>query len=361
MIVKNEEQKLARCLSSVKDLVSQIVVVDTGSSDRTIEIAKEFGAEIYEIVWPNAFDEARNEALNHSTGDWVLSLDADEWIEPESCEAIRKDIQNPNAAGIYLILRDFDLQGKFSESISLRLWRNHPEVRFRGILHERILPETLLPATGLTEIPVSEARFCHDGYAEPATKEKELSQIAMIKRELEIRPNQMYYLAILVSLEFKHELPEAPGRLRRIVQMCLDVENQTAPPDPEVLLPLSIQLLRIPAAEWNASRTTRIVNICQKWFAESPIMRFALAEFEKKRGNLNGVHSHLCQMAVMSTSGKYSRQRPFDPKILGSWLWSNLCVTSAKLGRKDLLAEAAKNWLAEDPDSEEAKSILEKL
>src|SRR6185437_14264466 len=76
LIVKNEEKFIAQCLKSVQGLAQQIVVVDTGSTDRTIEIAREHGAEIHSFTWCDDFSAARNAMLEHVTGDWVLALDA---------------------------------------------------------------------------------------------------------------------------------------------------------------------------------------------------------------------------------------------------------------------------------------------
>src|SRR5207244_2007812 len=75
MIVKNEERHLGGCLPSVHDLVDEIIVVDTGSTDRTKEIAAWFGAKVVDFVWQDSFAAARNESLRHATGDWVLWLD----------------------------------------------------------------------------------------------------------------------------------------------------------------------------------------------------------------------------------------------------------------------------------------------
>ncbi|MBK7632424.1 MAG: glycosyltransferase family 2 protein [Ignavibacteriales bacterium] len=82
MIVKNEERHLARCLSSVKDVVDEIVIVDTGSTDNTIEIAESFNAKIFHFDWVNDFSAARNFALTKCIGNWILYLDADEENEP---------------------------------------------------------------------------------------------------------------------------------------------------------------------------------------------------------------------------------------------------------------------------------------
>ena len=80
MIVKNEERCLARCLESVKDFVHEIIIVDTGSTDKTVEIAREFTDSVYYFEWTDDFAEARNFALQYATSDYILQLDADEWL-----------------------------------------------------------------------------------------------------------------------------------------------------------------------------------------------------------------------------------------------------------------------------------------
>ena len=80
MIVRDEEQKLGTCLESVKGFCDELVVVDTGSTDNTIAIAKDAGARVEEIEWPGDFTPARNKALEFVSGDWVLVLDADEQL-----------------------------------------------------------------------------------------------------------------------------------------------------------------------------------------------------------------------------------------------------------------------------------------
>src|SRR5471030_3198558 len=78
MIVKDEEEYLPRCLSSINDIVDEIIIVDTGSTDKTVDIAKKFGAKVYYFKWNNNFSEARNESLKYATKDWILILDADD-------------------------------------------------------------------------------------------------------------------------------------------------------------------------------------------------------------------------------------------------------------------------------------------
>jgi glycosyltransferase involved in cell wall biosynthesis len=83
MIVKNEEYYLPRCLSSVNNIVDEVIIVDTGSTDKTVEIAKSFGAKVYFFPWNNNFSEARNESLKYASKEWILILDADDELYTE--------------------------------------------------------------------------------------------------------------------------------------------------------------------------------------------------------------------------------------------------------------------------------------
>src|SRR5205823_2345512 len=78
MIVRDEEEMLPRCLDAIRDAVDEIVIVDTGSTDRTIEIARSYGAKVLEREWTGSFSDARNASFEAASGDWVIYLDADE-------------------------------------------------------------------------------------------------------------------------------------------------------------------------------------------------------------------------------------------------------------------------------------------
>jgi glycosyltransferase involved in cell wall biosynthesis len=82
LIVRNEEATLRDCLSSVADLVQEIIIVDTGSTDGTREVASGFGARVVDFTWQDSFASARNESIRHATGRWIFWLDADEWLDP---------------------------------------------------------------------------------------------------------------------------------------------------------------------------------------------------------------------------------------------------------------------------------------
>ena len=136
LIVKNEEEFLNRCLSSVRGLANQIIVVDTGSTDRTIEIAREHGAQVHPFTWCDDFAAARNAALAHATGDWVLCLDADEELLPDQEEVLRAEMEAGGVMAFRLPIID---KGREQQGCSYvpRLFRNAPGLFFLGRVHEQ--------------------------------------------------------------------------------------------------------------------------------------------------------------------------------------------------------------------------------
>ncbi|MBE9209605.1 glycosyltransferase [Nostoc sp. LEGE 06077] len=134
MIVKNEETTLPKCLNSVKSFVDEMVVLDTGSSDRTPEVAKQFGAKVHHFQWSNNFSTARNAALKYVTGDWVLVLDADEILTPSIVPQMQAAIESDEYILINLIRQEVGaIQSPYS--LVSRLFRNHPEIRFERPYH----------------------------------------------------------------------------------------------------------------------------------------------------------------------------------------------------------------------------------
>jgi tetratricopeptide (TPR) repeat protein len=134
IIVKNEEKNLPKCLDSIKELVDEIVVLDTGSTDNTVVIAKYYGAKVHYFEWCNDFAIARNEALQYLTGDWVLVLDADEVLTPEIIPFIREAIEDPNRISINLIRHELGASQSPYSAVS-RLFRRHPDIKFDRPYH----------------------------------------------------------------------------------------------------------------------------------------------------------------------------------------------------------------------------------
>lgn len=140
MIVKNEEKYLRECLKSVDGIADEIVIVDTGSSDRTLEIAGEFGAKIYHFEWVNDFSAARNFALSKSTGRWILYLDADERLSAASVPELRQIIRTNFKYAFNCYVKSIDETNNTPNVMQYqRLFLNSRKLRFHGSIHEQII------------------------------------------------------------------------------------------------------------------------------------------------------------------------------------------------------------------------------
>jgi len=141
MIVKNEEKHLRECLDSVKGIVDEIVLVDTGSTDKTLNIAQEYGAKIFHFNWINDFAAARNYSLVHSKGDWILYLDADERITKNSINELKKITFTKKKAAFFCLVSSIDeVNDRPSLMSYVRLFPNDKKISFEGAVHEQIEP-----------------------------------------------------------------------------------------------------------------------------------------------------------------------------------------------------------------------------
>lgn len=172
LIVKNEERFLGRCLASVRGLADQIVVVDTGSTDRTIAIAQEHGAEVHPFPWCDDFSAARNAALEHATGDWILVLDADEELPAASHAALRKEMREAAVMAWRLPIVDAGREDDGRAYVP-RLFRNAPGLYFSGRVHEHAFGsvEERRQEWGLDN-RLGSATLLHHGYSKELTEER---------------------------------------------------------------------------------------------------------------------------------------------------------------------------------------------
>jgi glycosyltransferase involved in cell wall biosynthesis len=173
MIVKNEERFLGECLRSVAGVVDEICIVDTGSTDRTVEIAAEFGAKIEHHLWRDDFAWAKNKALAMATHRWVLVLDADEEIAPESLALLRSLRKTPaGITAIYVSIRNLidDEAGAATMTHMLpRIFPNTRRIRYRNRIHESIV----LDGESEVQIVVSPIVVIHKGYAKAVIKDRD--------------------------------------------------------------------------------------------------------------------------------------------------------------------------------------------
>src|SRR4051794_17309267 len=187
MIVKDEEEMLPRCLAAVRDAVDEIVIVDTGSKDRTREIALEFGAKVIDFEWTGSFSDARNVSFDAATGEWLMFLDADEVLVEGDGERLRALTGQTWREAHYLL--ETNHTGTLEDGTAvthnaLRVFRNRPGLRFEGRIPEQIAQH--LPAFLPDRLAVSDVRIDHYGYlgAVRDAKEKSRRNIELLERQV---------------------------------------------------------------------------------------------------------------------------------------------------------------------------------
>ena len=196
MIVKNESKYLGRCLESVKDLVDEIIVVDTGSTDNTVEIARKYGASVYEYQWDNNFSNARNKSLEHATKEWILLMDGDDEFNREDMDKFIQLINTSDKDGHYFITQSYtgEKPGKdVVTNLNLRLLRNNGKYKFTGAIHEQITDCT--GKTDYTNFTTEEIHIFHYGYLTDVVKEKEKRKrnISILQEELKKDPYNAFH------------------------------------------------------------------------------------------------------------------------------------------------------------------------
>lgn len=189
MIVKNEEQLLSDCLESVKELVDEIIIVDTGSTDSTVKIANSYNARGFSFDWTDDFSAARNISLEHAAGEWILVLDADERITPENKDKLLTLLSGSSVKNIayYLNFRSRVEAGSLGSELihsHARLFRNGLGIRFNGRIHEQII-DSVTQAGGVIE--PTNIIVEHKGYEDEQMSRKRKSDrnISILKKMLD--------------------------------------------------------------------------------------------------------------------------------------------------------------------------------
>lgn len=218
MIVRDEAATIARCLESARGLVDEIVVLDTGSRDATPEIARSHGAQVHHFDWCDDFAAARNAALGHASSAWNLVLDADEWLEGATREALAEVLAGPPLIGLLPVSSEFDIQGRVERSVSWIARLLPREVRYAGRVHEQ--PVSDLPRKRLA------LAVRHDGYRLASLMPKLARNEALLLRALEDAPGDAY---LQYQLGKNHEVGSAFAEAVPHYLAALERVDQSAP------------------------------------------------------------------------------------------------------------------------------------
>lgn len=226
MIVRDNERTLDAALASARPWVDELIVVDTGSIDRTPEIARAHGATLVEFPWCDDFSAARNESLRHATGQWIFWMDSDD-VLPAACgRRLREAISAQPAAGVLgFVMQVHCPGGERGHEVTVvdhvKVVRNRPELRFEGRIHEQILPSIRRLGGDVSWL---EAHVVHEGAGRTVSgREAKLARdLRLLKLDLAERPDHPFVLFNLgMTLADAKRHDEAVRALTR----CIDVSD----------------------------------------------------------------------------------------------------------------------------------------
>ncbi len=224
MIVKNEEKSIGGCLDSVKDIVDEIVIVDTGSTDQTINTVERFPkVRVFHFQWCDDFALARNYSIEHATGDYILVLDADEFIVDGARNELEK-VMSENAIGRILIDSHFK-KGNQKHHSKAYVSRFFPkDIRYTGAIHEQLVSDKIKVNMNLN--------VKHDGYFET---NKSKRNIPLLLKEAKRNPVDSYYLFQLgKELRISEQYKEA----FRFLEKSYAITKRTVPYYAEIVVEL---------------------------------------------------------------------------------------------------------------------------
>jgi GT2 family glycosyltransferase/tetratricopeptide (TPR) repeat protein len=342
LIVKDEEANLADCLRGAADLVDELIVVDTGSTDRTKEIGAGFGARVFDFPWCDSFAAARNETLRHATGEWVFWLDADDRLDEDNRHKLRALFAGLGEENAAYALKCLCLPDPVTQASTVvdhvRLFRNRPDVRWQYRVHEQILPAVRRSGG---EVRWSDVVIQHAGYQEPALRRRKLDRdLRLLHLEDAEHPDDPFTLFNLGSVYQELGRPaEALAVLRRSL-------GRSHPADSIVrkLYALVVQCHR------QLGQRPEALAACQagrEFYPEDAELLFSEGMLRRELGDAPGAEA--CLLRLLGTR-EAEHFASLDAGLRGYKARHNLAVLYQEQGR---WAEAACRWqeaLAERPD-----------
>lgn len=295
MIVKNEEQNISRALSWGKGLVFEQIVVDTGSTDRTVEIARQMGAKVCHFTWIDDFSAAKNYAISKASGDWIAFLDADEYFTEEDGKKMVSYVNELQNTSCDIILTGWvNLNGQ-GEIISVmtqcRVFRNRPELRYKGRIHEHLVRSDDKTAE-MVDL-VEDLSIFHTGYEERELKKKEGRNLPLIQAELLENPDNYKMLGYLGKEYMILEQYDQAAEVfqKAISLMSDDIKGVYDGTSSEI----AMRLIAILAADQKTEEEKILKTYAHavEYWPEEADYDYMVAQYYTSRGNFQSGEKHL--------------------------------------------------------------------
>lgn len=334
---KDDADRLDRALASMEDVVGRLIVVDTGSTDASIEVAQSHGAEVFAFDWCDDFAAAHNYALALIRSEWVLSLDSDEFLLPRSATAVRDVLGRDDIMGCDVRRRDYRVPSQsdhFAEMWQRRLFRRRDSMRYVGRCHHQMAPPLEeLAAAESRHVVRSDIVIGHEGYAATHRRAKLERGIRLMTRELEDRPGQFYYLVELGLSELAVGRGTGINWLQAAAEQAMDPGRRPGLPRGPLLLLLEWVIAGhgvpndFPLHREDAARWARLD------YGDAPPLVWQFARFAYARGDFEAAAVDLDRLLEFGRTKDYDRTISFDPRIVGDEAALNRAACDLQLGR----------------------------
>jgi tetratricopeptide (TPR) repeat protein len=361
-IVKNESANLARCLNSVKPYVDEMIIVDTGSSDDTVAIAHQFGARVSHFEWCDDFAAARNYACSLASGEWILTLDADEelhtlkqnWTEPFNTPSAK------NVLAFAVSLRS--ASASETEMQPIRLFRNDPAIQYRDRYHEHLTYEGQTLHSDHPQVQALEGvEIIHYGYADDIIVDKSIRRIPILEQ---IRATDGLSLMLLWTLSGMYEATEMLDK----AQTCYEEAWERLLPSlltddrPEDTRSVRSWLYSLAVRSLQAEEIETSQFICQQgmmWFPDYPPLFFLNGLILKILGSLTDSIVYFEQCIQAGQTGNFCKGEPFDSALMTVHPAFEAGIVYLALQQVEAAIAAFELALSFDPKNSEVQSQLE--
>jgi hypothetical protein len=328
LVTRDEERTLELALGSIVPIADQIIVADTGSRDRTVEIAAKFGSEVHAFSWDDDFAAARNFAIGQATHPWILWINPNESLAFSSHHSVRECMAKNDtlAFGVTVqVQADKDQPNSFTEIGEYRLFQYHPAMQYVGRLHPRFITPLDAVANQLSKrVAPSSIVIRQHAYTSQLTEPKLRWALRLLERELHDRPGQIAYLIEWGRTLLRLNDPKGHAVLAQAEDQILAVKEGQAPPAPEVQHLLEYLLTVSPKQSQCRLNRAKAIELTLRWFPSSPPLLWTIASQCFKAGQFGQAASLLKRLVEMGKTGSYDKFAGFDPRIIGEDAVMNL-------------------------------------
>jgi glycosyltransferase involved in cell wall biosynthesis len=339
LIVRDESRVIGECLASIRDVVDEIVVVDTGSVDDTVDIANRYGARVISHPWHGDFAAARNVALDAAAGEWILYVDADERLSNGDRASVEQLLTGAREVAMRLLLRPDLVSTPYLE---YRLWRHDPRIRFKGKIHEKVTPAIARVAReDGRPIRDCDLLLTHVGY-EGSQIHKHLRNLPLLRAELEQEPDNLFN---------RHHLSRVLrglGEDEEAVQVLTDAVDVARRSPHDVLgVLVFVDLIRMRREQ--GENVDELLSEARTLYPENKLLWWIEAATRISAGGYADALDLLDRLVAINLAALPREGPAYDARIFGEFAHEARGSCLFHLGRYDAAADAYAQALAANP------------